>query len=68
MIFQDAIKENCLPVTCLKNVLFSQIVGTWYFLYHLPSEDDDNLECPTCNYGVPVGNSTTSITSGYDKR
>jgi len=53
---------------CLKIILFSQFIGTWYFLYHLPNEQDDNLECPTDKYSVPVGNSSILITNVYDKR
>jgi hypothetical protein len=48
--------------------LSSQFIGTWYFLYHLPNEQDNNMECPTDTYGVPFGNNSTLITNVYDKR
>jgi len=51
-----------------KNILFLQFRGTWYFLYYLPNEQDNNMECPTDNYGVPIGNSSTLITNAYDKQ
>jgi len=45
-------------VVCLKCFLFSQFTGTWYFLYHLGSKEDDNIGCVTDNYGVSVANSS----------
>jgi hypothetical protein len=49
-------------------ILFSQFIGTWYYLYHLPNEQDDNMACPTEKYGVPVGNSSMFVTNLYDKQ
>jgi hypothetical protein len=48
-------------------ILFSQFIGTWYFLYHLPHEHDDNFECPINKFDVPVGNRSKLVIHSYNK-
>ena len=67
-ILQDICNLKELLIDKLsKNILFLQFIGTWYFLYHLPNEEDNKIECPTDNFVVPVGNSSVLIKIVYDK-
>ena len=50
------------------SLLFSQYSSTWFFLYHSPGGQNDNVECPTDIYGAPDGNRTRMVSFAYDKR
>ena len=49
------------------SLLFSQYSGTWFFRYHNPGGQSDNVECPTDMYSAPDGNRTKMVSFAYDK-
>ena len=62
------VRRNIYRRCASKYLLFSQFTGLWYFLYHTPADEYDNVECPTYIYGVPVGSSSKMLLFRYDKR
>ena len=61
------LEKNVYRYTLSKNILFLQFIGVWFFLYHLPNEQDNKMECPIDYYRAPVGNSSILQTRVYDK-
>ena len=61
------IRKNFYLYTPSKNILFLQFIGVRFFLYHLPNEQDNKMECPIDYYRAPVGNSGIFLTHVYDK-